>query len=69
MIERVCLTPDNLTFTQGLEEIVSTLEFRHFYVGVTYFMKGMGVTAGALDEAVFLSKSLDLSGIMSKWVP
>ena len=42
----------NVALFQGLKEVILAIEFRHFNIGVTYFMKSMGIAAGAFDEAI-----------------
>ena len=57
MSYRICPMSTNLAINQNLEKVILTIEFRHFYIGIAYFAKGMCITAGALGNIVFHGKS------------
>jgi hypothetical protein len=42
----------NFALFQGLKEVIPAIEFRHFNIGVTYFIEGMGITTGAFGHAL-----------------
>ena len=69
MSDRVCPVTANLALTQSLEKLLFAIEFRYFYVSVTYFIQGMGITAGALVNAMFSGKVQSFSRTAEEGTP
>ncbi len=46
----------NVAFFQSLKEVILAIEFRHLNIGVTYFIKSMGITASAFGDAILSGK-------------
>ena len=58
MNQGVCPVSEDGAPGQGAEEVFPAVKFRHLDIGVTYRLKGVGITAGAARNAILLGKAL-----------
>ena len=58
MDKGVCPVPEDSAPGQGAKEVFTAVKFRHLDIGVTYRLKGVGITTGASRNAILPGKAL-----------
>ena len=59
----------NLAPGQGLKKVILAVEFRHLYIGITYLIRGMGITAGTFSQVVLFGKGSRFSWSLRQQTP
>ena len=57
----------DLALCQGGAKFLAATEFRHFYVGMTHLLQGVGIAAGAAKETLLFRKAPRLAIREEQW--
>ena len=49
-----------LALAKGLKKFIQALKFRHFYIGIAYFMERMSIAAGTGRDVMLAGEVLGL---------